>query len=216
MRFSESPHRSDGASTAVTRLPCPQAPLQSMTAAASLTTPVFVPQRGDPHGPLRRQASNRHLRLTHPPPQAKVDVPTARVGWPAQRIACTTPRSPKRSTKPAERWRRSRTDPKIRDGPPERKLTAETAAFVSGLVGWAMASHRLVQQSPRWRAHRRPHAGFAAVVRTTRSALRPALRRRQVVAARSRGIASPGANAALALQLPSRNDRFRSPAHGKP
>lgn len=71
----------DNPRTARPRLPCPLAPLQSMTAAASLSTPASVPRPGRPFR-IRTDAKLRTAARTQlaPPSQARVGRPTARVG----------------------------------------------------------------------------------------------------------------------------------------
>jgi len=217
LRSSESPHRSDGASTAVTRLPCPQAPLQSITAAASLTTPVSVPRRGEPSRAPPTPSSEQPSTL-HPPLLRKRRWAFRPQGPDGQRGASLArPRGLRRDrqSRPSDvgdhaRVRRPETDrlngrrrPKPQrphQNSPARRWQA--TVWFRGVPGGELI------------------VGYTQVlrpsVRSTRSTLRPALRRRRVVATHNRGITSPAASAAPALQLPMLNDRFRPFAHGKP
>jgi hypothetical protein len=178
LRSSESSHRSDGASTAVTRLPCPQAPLQSMTAAASLTTPVFVPRRGDPCGSLRRQASNRHLRFTRLAlrERRKTFRPQGSGGQRSASLARLRGLRRDRQSRPSDDGDRARNRSSETDRLNERRRPKPQRAHQNPPARrWqAIVWYR---QGPRWRAHRRLHANVATVVRSTRSALRTAIRR---------------------------------------
>lgn len=217
MRSSESPHRSDGASTAFARLPCPQAPLQSITAAASLTTPSSVPRCGQP---LRIHPSPSSGPPSTPRPSSSASEGRrsdrkGRVAGAAHRLL-----DPAVSE---EIVRACRAMTEITFGPrgpdPDRlsgcrRPKPEQPHPSSPARQWQAIAKG--GRSTRWRAHRRSHVGVAIVSRSARSAHRPTVRKRRFVAAGSRRTSSPRAKATLALRLPPPNDRRRSSVHGKP
>lgn len=190
-------------------LPCPQAPLQSITAAASLTTPASVPWRV----PSSRMSAGAQASDTVRPENR-----------PEGRIAGTAPSAPTGTTcrsRPNAPW----TEAEVATGPqgsepdrpsrhprPRPRLPASEPPTdrrrqaIDGVGG-----------DPRWPTRHERHAGTTSSSERSQRASDPTLRRkpcrREIVPV---GCDSERGEMHATLHLPPGSDRRRSCARSKP